>query len=105
MDEYTLTALFMVVVGSLPCAVFGYLIAVKQKRDLISGWDESKVRDPESFGLMVGWSLVVMSVLLAGVAAAWANKALSETDFVVGLMAVSLVPIFALLLAKAKYGL
>lgn len=104
MDEYAIAALIIVLAGSLPCALFGYLIAVKQKRDLISGWDESKVRNPQAFASLVGWSLILTSGPLAGVAGAWAAKWLSETQFTVALIVVSLPPVIAVFVAKAKYG-
>jgi hypothetical protein len=45
----TLGFIIMLLAGALPCIVLGYFIAVKQQRGLISGWNESKISDPEAY--------------------------------------------------------
>lgn len=104
MTEYSLVALGIILFGSLPCAILGYLIGVKQMRHLLSGWDESKVEHPEAYAALVGKSLVLMSVALGLVAVAWAEGALSDAVFVVLMVLVSLLPGAALLVARSKYG-
>ncbi|ERN42922.1 hypothetical protein KR51_00002210 [Rubidibacter lacunae KORDI 51-2] len=75
-----------------------------QKRDLISGWNESKVKDPVAFASFVGWSHLVLSGLLAIVTVAWALQLIPESVFDFLLVAASLVPLIALFRAKVKYG-
>jgi hypothetical protein len=103
-NEYWLTAIGIILFGSLTCAILGYLIGVKQMRHLLSGWDESKVAHPEAYAALVGKSLVLMSIALGLVAVSWAGGALSEGMFVVLMVLVSLLPAAALLVARSKYG-
>ena len=104
MDEITTTALMIVLLGSLPCAVLGYLIAVKQRRHLISGWDEARTSDPQAFANLVGYSMIVMAAALALVAGAWAYHLVTDSEFAVLLGLASLFPVLALIRAKQKYG-
>ncbi len=90
--------------GAIPCGVLGYLVAFKQKRKLIAGWDESKAKNPQAFAAVVGWSLIVLAFALMVVTVSWALGFLSESEFAFLLVAVAFIPILGLLYARQKFG-
>ncbi|MEM1187656.1 MAG: DUF3784 domain-containing protein [Pseudomonadota bacterium] len=104
MSEVTIGALIAFVGAVIPCAVLGYLIAVKERRNLIAGWNEEKVRDAKAFGTLIGWSLMALAVALAIVTALWALGRISDEWFALYALIASMIPIAALVLAKVKYG-
>ncbi|MBD3586077.1 hypothetical protein HHX48_10035 [Salinimonas sp. HHU 13199] len=104
MDDLLLGCLIMLFAGSLPCIVVGYLIAVKQKRNLIAGWDESKISQPEAFAKWLGYSVLLLGVLIGLIAVAWFVGAINEMGLTSLLLVASLIPIPCFIVAKVKYG-
>ena len=104
MDGLLFALIIMIVAGALPCIVLGYLIAVKQKRGLISGWDESKISHPEAYAKWVGFSVLILGVLIGLIAIIWYLGLVSEISMAILLIAVSFIPVPCLLYANAKYG-
>jgi hypothetical protein len=94
----------MVFAGALPCIILGYLIAVKQMRGLIAGWDESKISNPEKFAKWIGYSVLTLGVLIGLIALIWYLGLVNEIGMTILLCVVSLIPIPCLLIAKARYG-
>ena len=68
MDESTIEALFIILFAVLPCGIFGYLIAFKGRRGLISGYSEKNFSNPQAFGKSVGVSLILFSVFMVFIA-------------------------------------
>jgi hypothetical protein len=52
-----LVLLVMNLIGTLPIAYCGYLIAYRDRRDLIAGYRESKYKYPEKFGRLFGFGV------------------------------------------------
>ncbi len=104
MDALFFGLIIMIFAGALPCIVFGYLIAVKQKRGLIAGWDESKISHPEAYAKWVGFSVLILGVLIGLIALIWYLKLISDIGMAIVLCAVSLIPIPCLLVANYRYG-
>lgn len=50
--------------GTLPIAYCGYLIACRNRRDLIAGFRESKYKYPEKYGRMIGVSVLGSAVVI-----------------------------------------
>jgi NADH:ubiquinone oxidoreductase subunit K len=93
----------MIFMGALPCIILGYLVAVKQKRGLIAGWDESKIAHPEAYAKWIGYSVLVLGILIALIAIIWSIGLIGETVFAILLAIASMIPIPCLLIANAKY--
>lgn len=70
-DVLLFGSITMVLAGALPCIILGYLIAVKQMRNLIAGWDESKISNPEKFARWIGFSVLMLGVLIELIAFIW----------------------------------
>mgnify|MGYP007087007528 FL=1 len=104
MDGFLLGGLIVLFTAVLPCLIFGYLIAFQGRRNLISGWCDSKISNPESGGRIIGISLMVMAVLLSFVTLLWFLQHITEIELVYYLMPASLLPVVALLYVKNKYG-
>lgn len=79
------TLIFVAIFAIIPCAVFGYVIAVKQQRTLITFWDDAKYSDPVAAARMLGHSLMLMASLLL----------LTQLLFVAGVMHESTVGLFS----------
>ena len=104
MREVLVTTSILFTFGVAPAGILGYLIAVKGKRNLISGWDDSKVRDPRGFGSLLGASLMVFSALLLAVVFLWVIGAMSNSVLMVTSLLLTLLPILGWLLARSRYG-
>jgi len=105
MNEFTLGGIIVLFTAVLPCLVLGYLIAFHGRRGLISGWSDSKVSDPESGGKIIGLSLMVMAILLAGVTTLWIIQFFTETELIYYLLPSTLIPVAASVFVKIKYGI
>jgi len=92
MDKLTLGLTILLLGGALPCIVLGYLIAVKQKRELIAGWDESKVPNPKAFANLIGYSILSLGILIAVIGGSWY------------LVIASLLPIPCVVIANKKFA-
>jgi hypothetical protein len=68
MDASTIEAIFIILFAVLPCGIFGYLIAFKGRRGLISGYSEKNFSNPQAFGKSVGVSLILFSVFMVFIA-------------------------------------
>ncbi len=80
MEESTIGALFIIFLAVLPCGIFGYLIAFKGRRRLISGYSEKNFSHPQAFGKSVGLSLILLAVLMSLSAYFWHLGDLTETQ-------------------------
>ena len=104
MDYYALGVLIVFLGAVVPCGIFGFLIVFLGKQDLIAGWDETKVRNPEAYGSVIGWSLLALSLFLGVVVYAWSAGYISELLFVAAVLLGSLIPVLGLIYANRKYG-
>lgn len=104
MDKLTLGLTILLLGGALPCIVLGYLIAVKQKRELIAGWDESKVSNPKAFARLIGYSVLSLGILIAVIGGAWHLKLIGEIEMTIYLVIASLLPIPCVVIANKKFA-
>jgi hypothetical protein len=93
----------MILLGALPCIVLGYLVAVKQKRNLIAGWDESKISHPEAYAKWIGYSVLVLGVLIGLIAISWYIGLIGDSGMTLSLAVSSMLPIPCLIIAHVKY--
>ncbi len=103
MNEFTIGGLIVFFTAVLPCFICGYLIAVKGRRNLISGWDDSKFSNPESASKIIGLSLILMAALLALVTILWCTQLITEVVLIYFIVTISLVPILALIYVKNRF--
>ena len=104
MDGLFFGLIVMVFAGALPCIILGYLIAVKQKRGLIAGWDESKISNPEAYAKLIGFSVLVLGTLIGLIALIWYFGLVNEIGMTILLCVASIIPIPCVLIANARYG-
>lgn len=104
MAKVWLAVVIMLVAGALPGIVFGYLIAVKQQWSMISGWDESKLRNPAAFARLIGFSLLALGGFIALIAIGWGLQLLSDNQMAISLLLVSLLPVVAVIVAHIRFG-
>ena len=104
MDGLFFGLILMVFAGALPCIILGYLIAVKQMRGLIAGWDESKISNPEAYAKLVGFSVLVLGALIGLIAFFWFLGLVDDIGMTILLCVASLIPIPCVLIANARYG-
>lgn len=103
MSKHLVGPLILFFVGALPCIGLGYMISVKRVYSLISGWDESKVSDPESYAKMIGGSVLGMGVCFALLSVIWWLQIISVYAMVIVLTVVSFAPIPFMIYANKKY--
>jgi hypothetical protein len=104
MDKVWLAVLIMLVAGALPGIVFGYLIAVKQQWSMIAGWEQNKLKNPAAYARLIGFSLLGLGVAIALIAVGWALRLLSDEQMAVTLLLISLLPVFAAIVAHIRFG-
>jgi hypothetical protein len=104
MSEHLIGFLIVFFTASIPCVVFGYLIAFKGKHHLISGWDASKISNANAVGKIIGLMVIFIGVYVLVVTAVWWQKNLSDIEFTLWLIPSAIIPIFALVYCKIKYA-
>ncbi len=103
MNELTLGFIFIVFGGALPCIVIGFLIAVKQQRKWIAGWDESRFTHPIAYANLLGAGVLALGVILAVIGFAWLRQLVDETGLSIAILIASLVPLACVAIANKKY--
>lgn len=64
MDNTFLISIVFIVTCAFPCIVIGYLVAIKQKRNLIAGWDDALVSNPKLVAQIIGHSVTVLGIII-----------------------------------------
>lgn len=104
MGEVIFGVIVMFLLGGLPCIVIGYLIAYKDRVDLIAGWDEKRVNNPVAYGKILGTSLIILGVGLSFQPVLWVLSLVPVPAMVVIFIFLVLIPIFAVIYLNIKYG-
>ena len=89
---------------ALACILVGYLIAVKQKRVLIAGWDESKVSNPVAYAQLVGYSVLSLGLLLVAISIIGYLGIVPPIGIAILLFISSLIPVVCAFMANRTYG-
>ena len=103
MEAALVEALFILVVGALPCATLGYLIAFKGKRGLIAGYSEAQISNPKAYGKGIGLSLILLSIGLCSIALGRYIQLLSENQIALSIAIMSLAVIISAIYCSIKY--
>ena len=104
MEGIQTASIIILLAAVLPGLVLGYLTAIKQKRNLIAGWDEKKVSNPEAFSRAVGYSLIAMGMFLGILLLIAQSVAFSASTFALLAMLPTVIPAFGVVYAKSKYS-
>lgn len=104
MDNTILIVIIFIVTGTLPCIVLGYLIACKQKRTLIAGWDDTLVSHPKLVAQIIGHSVTVLGIIIAIVVISTAVGYLTFTQSGVALCFGISLPLLASLYTYIRYS-
>lgn len=65
MNGDLIITLILFSISGLPFLILGYLVAIKKKTSIIAGWDESNVKDPDSYAKVFGWTGIFCGLFLA----------------------------------------
>jgi hypothetical protein len=99
-----LTVIFAIsVLSGLVLMGLGYLIAFKQKLDLINGVDFSALTNRAAFANYVGYSILLTGLLMAAVGLLFYLQFVGVIGYLIGIFIVSMLPLPAFLHAKAKF--
>jgi len=104
MDKQTLGLIILFFGGALPCIVLGYLIAVKQKRGLIAGWDKSKASNPAAFAKLISYSVLSLGIAIFVIGFVWYLGLIDEIGMTIALIIASLIPIPCVVIANKKHA-
>ena len=77
-----ITASILFTVSGLPFFACGYLVAIKKRTSIIAGWDDSNIKDPESYANVFGWTGILCGLFLAISAYVFSANAISSYVFV-----------------------
>lgn len=103
MDEKLIAFIIVLVTASIPCVVLGYLIAIKEKHALISGWNAKRISNAKAYGQWIGFSTMLLGLLLLFVTGMWYANFITENTLVIALITASLLPVLCAIIAKIKY--
>lgn len=103
MENFDGNNIVMLLFGALPCITLGYLIAIKQKRQLIAGWDASQISNPAAFARLVGGSTLFLGLALALISIAEGIQIISDVQTAILLLIGVTVPPACLIIAIKKY--
>jgi hypothetical protein len=104
MDNTFLIVIIFIVTGAIPCIVLGYLIAIKQKRTLISGWDDALVSNPKLVAQIIGHSVTILGIIIAIAVISTATGYLTFTQSGVALCFGVCLPLLASLYTYIRYS-
>lgn len=69
MEDSVVAAAIVSLFCGIPLMVFGYLIGIKHKRNLLSSWDDKSYSDPKLVGLIMGTSVFITGLIISITAA------------------------------------
>ncbi|MCC5878613.1 MAG: hypothetical protein JJU03_01780 [Idiomarina sp.] len=98
------TFIFVAIFAIIPCAVFGYVIAIKQQRTLITFWDDAKYTDPTAAARALGNSLMLTASLLLFIQLLFAAGLIHESTAGLLSFASSALPVAALVYIRRRYA-
>ncbi len=94
----------LIIIGmAFPSILVGYLIAVKQKRGLIAGWNESKCTNAKVYAQLLGYSLLIFGVLTVLITASLYYGLIDQIGWSIAMGLASLVPLVCVIIANYKY--
>ncbi len=79
MDDMFLLISLVILLLSIPCLVLAYLVGIKQKRSLISSFDETAYNDPRRVAQIIGFGVFLTGFLTAISVIAWGMGMISLT--------------------------
>ncbi len=103
MSESTIVIFFVIFVV-LPCAISGYLIAVKQRRGLIFGWNDDSFINPKKAATVIGHILILLSVIILIYSILYAFELLPKYLLNFFFMIIIALPIGSQVYIHKKYG-
>jgi len=65
MEDSVVAAAIVGLFCGIPLMVFGYLIGIKHKRNLLSSWDDKSYNDPKLVGFIMGLSVFITGLLIS----------------------------------------
>jgi len=104
MDNTFLISIVFIVICAIPCIVIGYLVAIKQKRTLIAGWDDALVSNPKLVAQIIGHSVTILGIIIALAVISTATGYLTFTQYGVALCFGVTLPLLASLYTNIRYS-
>lgn len=103
MDDSLMVATIVGVFCGIPLMILGYLVAVKQKRNLLSSWDDMAYRDAKLVGLIMGSSVFTTGLLILMASAAFSLSFLSLLQALLVMSVSVVIPLLAALYVNIKH--
>jgi hypothetical protein len=103
-DNTFLIAIVFIVTCALPCIVIGCLVAFKQKRILIAGWDDKLVTNPKLVAQIIGHSVTTLGIITAIAAISAAVGYLTFTHAGIAVCFGITLPLLASLYTTIRYS-
>ena len=104
MNELLIVLLSVAIFGAIPLIFVGYLVGVKQKRQLINGVDIESLSDPEGFARLLGHSISATGVGMLIIGVLLYLNIVGFIGFTIALLFVSFLPLPCFFYAKQKYA-
>ncbi|WP_257254728.1 hypothetical protein [Endozoicomonas sp. SESOKO3] len=102
--ENIIGALIMFIAGAVPGYILAYMIGVKKSVHLISGWNSSKISNPDNYAQIIGFGLFILAINITIAALLLSTGLASEMELTFLIVGSVLAPVICSILAKVKYG-
>ena len=103
MDDSLVVAAIVGLFCGIPLMVLGYLVGIKQKRNLLSSWDDMAYSDPNLVGFIMGISVLVTGLLIFLASVAFIFNFLSMLQAILIMSSSVVIPLFAALYVNVKH--
>lgn len=103
MEDSLLVAAIVGLFCGIPLMVLGYLVGIKQKRNLLSSWDDMSYSDPKLVGFIMGTSVFTTGLLILLASVAFILNILSMLQALLVISSSVVIPLFAALYVNVKH--
>ncbi|MCC5451909.1 hypothetical protein LMJ53_09260 [Rheinheimera sp. UJ51] len=103
MEDSLLVAAIVGLFCGIPLMVLGYLVGIKQKRNLLSSWDDMSYSDPKLVGFIMGTSVFITGLLILLASVAFILNILSMLQALLVISSSVVIPLFAALYVNVKH--
>jgi len=103
MEDSLLVAAIIGLFCGIPLMVLGYLVGIKQKRNLLSSWDDMSYSDPKLVGFIMGTSVFITGLLILLASVAFILNILSMLQALLVISSSVVIPLFAALYVNVKH--
>lgn len=103
MEDSLLVAAIVGLFCGIPLMVLGYLVGIKQKRNLLSSWDDMSFSDPKLVGFIMGTSVFITGLLILLASVAFIFNFLSMLQAIIIMSSSVAITLFSALYVNVKH--